>query len=147
MRWAPGFSVMNSTNFLEPEAKPPIRRRGCSVFLLPLTTPASTRSAIEEVTISVCTPRSFLLMKAWATASGMPPMPSWMVEPSSTRLATYWPITLSVSESGAGSKVPMGLSSSTSQSMQSMGISVSPKTTGTLGLTKATTMPASSMAR
>ena len=42
---------------------------------------------MELVIISVWMPKSFFPLKLWATASGIPPIPSWMVSPSCTREA------------------------------------------------------------
>ena len=67
----------------------------------PVMTPASTRSTTLSVNISVWTPRSRWSCSARAVAAGMAPMPSWMVAPSATSSATYWPIRCSTSPSGA----------------------------------------------
>ena len=56
------------------------------------TAPHSMRSTMVSVNISVWIPRCLLLLSSFATAFGMLPIPSWMVEPSSTREATKAPI-------------------------------------------------------
>ena len=67
---------------------------------LPLMTPILARRIIPLVSISVWTPRSFLVSRAAATALGMPPMPNWMQAPSGTISAISLPMAASFSEKG-----------------------------------------------
>ena len=67
---------------------------------LPLITPSLASRIMPLVSISVWTPRSFLLSRAAATALGMPPMPSWMQEPSGTMSAMSLPMAASFSVKG-----------------------------------------------
>ena len=51
-------------------------------------TPASISDSVPSPNISVCRPRSFLVISCLTTASGMPPMPICRVLPSGIRAAT-----------------------------------------------------------
>ena len=55
------------------------------VLRRPLTTPESIKEMRPSENISVWTPRSFFFLSVASTASGMAPMPIWIVEPSSIR--------------------------------------------------------------
>ena len=60
---------------------------------------------MESTIISVWTPRSCLSRSARAAALGMPPMPSWMVLPSSTSSAMCPPMARSTGDGDGEGRV------------------------------------------
>ena len=97
---------------------------------------------MESTIISVWTPRSFLSRRPWATAFGMPPIPSWIVEPSSTRLAMWLPIASSILSGVVAGSAGGALSVSTKKSTSPTWTCVSPNVRGSWGLTSRITVPA-----
>src|SRR5205085_2492897 len=73
----------------------------------------STRSSMPLLSSSVWMPRSLWSRSERATASGMPPMPSWSVAPSGTSAAMARPITSSSGRGGCGGTSISGTSFST----------------------------------
>jgi hypothetical protein len=91
--------------------------------------------------ISLWMPRSRLSIRAWATALGMPPMPSWRVAPSQISWAIMPPMIWSSLLMGAGGTSVMGRSLSTSASTSEMWMWL-PKVRGMVGLTSRNRRPA-----
>ena len=73
-------------------------RSACLYF--PVRTPSLASSIMPVVSISVWSPRSFLVLRASATALGMLPMPSWMQDASGTMSAMNLPMARSRSPRG-----------------------------------------------
>ena len=92
-----GLSSIQSYSLLEPMQNVVTALSFMKPFFLLVKTPISYRSIIESTNISVCTPKSRLSLSDRATALGIPPMPSCMVDPSSTSSAMCEPISMSTS--------------------------------------------------
>src|SRR6266705_1126454 len=71
------------------------------VLRAPVITPRSTRSITPSENISVWMPRSRRSVSVCSAASGMAPMPSCNVAPSSISSPTFRPITRCVSSGGS----------------------------------------------
>jgi len=116
------------------------------VLRAPLTAPASTRSMMESVSISVWMPRSFLVFRNSTAAWGMRPMPSSTVDASSTSAATNSPMR-SVVGLGLGGRYSMTADcTGTSTSMSVTWTKLSPSVRGISGLISAMTKLAFSAA-
>ena len=113
-----------------------------NVFFEPFATPVSTRSTIDSTNISVWMPRSRCPIRFFATALGIPPMPSWMHAPSGIISEMILPIAGSSSRTGGGGSSSSGVSFSTMAVTSEMCTQPVPCTRGICGLTSARTIRA-----